>query len=59
MPDCTTHYKSCDCRELLLKTVCDTLIKEHAKTKRFIGFGYNADLDCQCEGCQAARELLK
>jgi len=51
--ECTTHYHACDCREEMLKSVCQHAIKLH---KDLIIFKILKE--CSCDICNKARILL-
>jgi hypothetical protein len=42
----------------LIKTVCKTLLEEHKEMKKFTA-GFSKPDPCDCEGCWAARKILK
>jgi len=46
MKQCTTHHYACDCREELIRIVCQSLIGAHG-------------MKCACIGCEAARKLIR
>lgn len=60
-----THHHACDCREAMIKVVCETLLLAHEHINMIaIKMGYRDNhtgdrITCDCSACKAARELLK
>jgi hypothetical protein len=54
MKECVTHHHACDCREAKIKLVAETLLAAHDAYVYCNG----SSVSCQCEACQAARELI-
>lgn len=55
MSECTHHY-ACDCREAMMKAICDQMLLEHDEMAKFTA-GFGAKVQCECPACKNIREL--